>query len=230
MPTPKPPHSAAFGQQMVELVRAGRGVAGLTREFGCNASSSHHWINAERGGKARCVREIRVSPTSGRWPSCVASKPTRSRGDAECCAGTRDAAPGRCRSEQWRRPASSVRIERGPALRRYSTRRRVAARPQRCRFRSSLACEAAGKTKEFSSAGLTRSIARQAASQYVGWRTDACPQTEYTHRIAFKPSGYTSNRCIPRSGNTTAGCGIYTPKLLNRPSSRRLPPLHPQSP
>ena len=52
MPTPKPPYPAAFRQQMVELVRAGRGVAELAREFGCNASSIHHWINAERRGKA----------------------------------------------------------------------------------------------------------------------------------------------------------------------------------
>ena len=35
MPTPKPPYPAAFRQQMVELVRAGRGVTGLAREFGC---------------------------------------------------------------------------------------------------------------------------------------------------------------------------------------------------
>ena len=46
MPTPKPPYPAAFRQQMVELVRAGRGVTELAREFGCNSSSIHHWINA----------------------------------------------------------------------------------------------------------------------------------------------------------------------------------------
>ena len=39
LPTPKPPYPAAFRQQMVELVRAGRGVSDLAREFGCNASS-----------------------------------------------------------------------------------------------------------------------------------------------------------------------------------------------
>ncbi len=53
MPTPKPPYPAAFRQQMVELVRAGRGVTELAREFGCNTSSIHHWVNAaEGGGKA----------------------------------------------------------------------------------------------------------------------------------------------------------------------------------
>ena len=46
MPTPKPPYPAAFRQQMVELVRAGRGVTGLAREFGCNASSIHAWVKA----------------------------------------------------------------------------------------------------------------------------------------------------------------------------------------
>ena len=41
MPIPKPPYPAAFRQQMVELVRAGRGISDLAREFGCNASSIH---------------------------------------------------------------------------------------------------------------------------------------------------------------------------------------------
>jgi len=34
MPTPKPPHPEAFRQQMVELVRAGRGITELARQFG----------------------------------------------------------------------------------------------------------------------------------------------------------------------------------------------------
>ena len=46
MPTPKPPYAAAFRQQMVELVRAGRGITGLAREIGCNASSIHAWVKA----------------------------------------------------------------------------------------------------------------------------------------------------------------------------------------
>ena len=52
MPTPKPPYPAAFRQQMVELVRAGRGVTELAREFGCNASSVHHWVNTASPDKA----------------------------------------------------------------------------------------------------------------------------------------------------------------------------------
>ncbi|MBC7940348.1 MAG: transposase [Chitinophagaceae bacterium] len=49
MPTPKPPYPAAFRQQMVELVRAGRGISELSREFGCNASSIHAWVKAAGG-------------------------------------------------------------------------------------------------------------------------------------------------------------------------------------
>ena len=49
MPTPKPPYPAAFRQQMVELVRAGRGISDLAREFGCNASSIHAWLKAAGG-------------------------------------------------------------------------------------------------------------------------------------------------------------------------------------
>ena len=49
MTTPKPPYPAAFRQQMVELVRAGRGISDSAREFGCNASSIHAWMNAAGG-------------------------------------------------------------------------------------------------------------------------------------------------------------------------------------
>ena len=46
MPRSKPPYPAAFRQQMVQLVRAGRGITDLAREFGCNASSIHAWVTA----------------------------------------------------------------------------------------------------------------------------------------------------------------------------------------
>ena len=49
MPTPNPPYPAAFRQQIVELVRAGRGVTDPAREFGCNASSIHAWVKAAGG-------------------------------------------------------------------------------------------------------------------------------------------------------------------------------------
>ena len=46
MTTPKPPYPAAFRQQMVELVRAGRGISDLALELACNASSIHAWVKA----------------------------------------------------------------------------------------------------------------------------------------------------------------------------------------
>ena len=39
MPTPKPPYPAAFRQQIVELVSAGRGITELAREFGCTPAA-----------------------------------------------------------------------------------------------------------------------------------------------------------------------------------------------
>ena len=50
MPTPKPPYPAAFRQQIVELVHAGRSPSQLVREFGCNASSIHAWVKRAGGG------------------------------------------------------------------------------------------------------------------------------------------------------------------------------------
>ncbi len=49
MPIPKPPYPAAFRQQMVELVSAGRGISELAREFGCNTSTIHAWVRAAGG-------------------------------------------------------------------------------------------------------------------------------------------------------------------------------------
>ena len=78
MLSPNPPYPAAFRQQMIELERAGRGVTELAREFGCNASSIHHWVNAADPKKAanvsaaasscpplRCCRS--VWRTDGAW-------------------------------------------------------------------------------------------------------------------------------------------------------------------
>ena len=44
LPNTKPPYSAAFRQQMIELVRAGRKPDALAREFGCNVGSIHAWM------------------------------------------------------------------------------------------------------------------------------------------------------------------------------------------
>lgn len=41
---PKPPYPAAFGQQMVELVAAGRRPSELAKEFGCHESAILTWV------------------------------------------------------------------------------------------------------------------------------------------------------------------------------------------
>ena len=43
MPKSHPPYPAEFRQQMVELVRAGRTPAELSREFGCSAQTIVNW-------------------------------------------------------------------------------------------------------------------------------------------------------------------------------------------
>ena len=44
MPIPKPPYTAQFRQQIVELVQAGRKPSALLRGFGCHVSSVHNWV------------------------------------------------------------------------------------------------------------------------------------------------------------------------------------------
>jgi transposase len=46
--TPKPPYPAAFRQQMVELVAAGRRPSELAREFGCHETSILSWVRLAR--------------------------------------------------------------------------------------------------------------------------------------------------------------------------------------
>jgi transposase len=45
MPNHKPPYAAAFRQQIVELVKAGREPKELAKEFGCHVSSIHNWVS-----------------------------------------------------------------------------------------------------------------------------------------------------------------------------------------
>lgn len=45
---PKPPYSAQFRQQMVELVQAGRNPNELAREFGCHVTSILSWVRKAR--------------------------------------------------------------------------------------------------------------------------------------------------------------------------------------
>lgn len=44
MPKSRPPYPAAFRQQMIELVQAGKTPAELSREFGCTAQTILNWI------------------------------------------------------------------------------------------------------------------------------------------------------------------------------------------
>jgi transposase len=61
MPASKPPYSAAFVQQMVELVRSGRNPAELAREFKCTAQSIRNWVArdaADRGERNRRGKDV----------------------------------------------------------------------------------------------------------------------------------------------------------------------------
>jgi len=48
MSTAKPPYSAQFRSQILELVRAGRKPSELAREFGCHVTSILHWMRQEQ--------------------------------------------------------------------------------------------------------------------------------------------------------------------------------------
>ena len=47
MPKTRPPYSAEFRQQIVELVRAVRSPAELSREFGCSAQTIANWVGQD---------------------------------------------------------------------------------------------------------------------------------------------------------------------------------------
>jgi transposase len=46
----KPAYSAAFRQQIVELVQSGRHPKELSQEFGCHVTSIRHWVAVSNGG------------------------------------------------------------------------------------------------------------------------------------------------------------------------------------
>jgi transposase len=56
MPVTKPPYAAEFKLQMVELVRAGRTPAQLSREFKCSAQSILTWVARDAADNARPQR------------------------------------------------------------------------------------------------------------------------------------------------------------------------------
>lgn len=53
MPKSRPPYPAAFREQMIELVQAGRTPAELSREFGCSAQTSSNWVAQAARDKGR---------------------------------------------------------------------------------------------------------------------------------------------------------------------------------
>ncbi len=64
MPATRPPYSAEFRQQMVELVRAGRKPAELAREFKCTGKSIATWVSraaADRGTPVRGGKDVLTS-------------------------------------------------------------------------------------------------------------------------------------------------------------------------
>ena len=44
MPKSRPPYSAEFREQMIELAGTGRTPADLAREFGCSAQTISNWV------------------------------------------------------------------------------------------------------------------------------------------------------------------------------------------
>lgn len=58
---PKPPYPAAYRQQMIDLVRAGRKPSELAKEFGCHETSISSWVR-QAGGMPTPVQ---AAPLSG---------------------------------------------------------------------------------------------------------------------------------------------------------------------
>ena len=57
---PKPPYPAAFRQQMVELVHAGRTPRQLAQEFGCHETSILGWV---RRAASAVESSVSIAPT-----------------------------------------------------------------------------------------------------------------------------------------------------------------------
>lgn len=47
MPRSKPPYTAEFRQQIIELARLGKSPTELAREFGCSAQAVRNWVAQE---------------------------------------------------------------------------------------------------------------------------------------------------------------------------------------
>ena len=60
MPKPKHPYAQAFRDQMVELVRSGRTLSALSKEFGCHTTSILSWVR-QAGGSAAATLPTNVA-------------------------------------------------------------------------------------------------------------------------------------------------------------------------
>jgi transposase len=70
----KAAYSAAFRQQIVELVQSGRKPKDLAQEFGCHITSIHHWVAVANGG---------VSPVNHVSTSASTPNPSAALSSAE---------------------------------------------------------------------------------------------------------------------------------------------------
>jgi transposase len=64
MPRSRPPYPAEFRQQIIELARAGRTPAELSREFGCTAQTIANWLGAAGGAPHITTTKARAEALS----------------------------------------------------------------------------------------------------------------------------------------------------------------------
>jgi transposase len=70
MPKTRPPYTAEFRRQIVDLVRAGRDPADLAREFEPSAQAIRNWVAQADGQEGR--REVKLS--AGDTPLATAER------------------------------------------------------------------------------------------------------------------------------------------------------------
>ena len=79
MPRPKPPYPVESKARMIDLVRLGRTVRSLSREFGVTETTIHSWVRQDDRGSGRrkdgrTTEEQQISPSyAGETPACARS-------------------------------------------------------------------------------------------------------------------------------------------------------------
>jgi transposase len=76
MPKTRPPYPPEFRQQIVELARAGRTIAELSREFGCSEQTIRNWIGPPAAG---AESRIESKPNGGALSSAEREELVRLR-------------------------------------------------------------------------------------------------------------------------------------------------------